>query len=153
ARRGDAEARAERQVPLAPHQPARGRQPCRAALRARRRVMAEILFSQQEIAARVDDLAREIAARRPEIAVPVLTGAFVFSADLLRALARLGLSLPMEFLWLRSYDGKSVQGAVSVIAGPSEAARGKSVLLIDGVLDSGATIAKARALLKDAGAR
>ncbi|HEX4862403.1 MAG TPA: phosphoribosyltransferase family protein [Rhizomicrobium sp.] len=114
---------------------------------------AEILFSEREIAGRIEDLAREIAARKPEIAVPVLTGAFVFSADLLRALARLGLSLPMEFLWLRSYDGKSAQGTVSVIAGPSEAARGKSVLLIDGVLDSGATIAKARVLLKDAGAR
>ena len=114
--------------------------------------MGEILFSEREIAARVEDLAREIVARKPEIAVPILVGAFVFAADLLRALARLGLSLPMEFLWLRSYDGKSAQGAVSVIAGPSEAVRGKSVLLIDGVLDSGATIVKARALLKDAGA-
>ena len=114
--------------------------------------MGEILFSEREIAARVEDLAREIVARKPEIAVPILVGSFVFAADLLRALARLGLSLPMELLWLRSYDGKSAQGAVSVIAGPSAAVRGKSVLLIDGVLDSGATIAKARALLKDAGA-
>lgn len=115
--------------------------------------MGEILFPEHEIAARVEDLAREIAARRPEIAVPILVGSFVFSADLLRALARLGLSLPMEFVWLRSYDGKSAQGAVSVIAGPSDAVRGKSVLLIDGVLDSGATVAKTRALLKDAGAK
>jgi hypoxanthine phosphoribosyltransferase len=114
--------------------------------------MGEILFPEREIAARVEDLAREIVTRKPEIAVPILVGSFVFAADLLRALARLGLSLPMEFLWLRSYDGKSAQGAVSVIAGPSAAVRGKSVLLIDGVLDSGATLAKARALLKDAGA-
>ncbi len=113
---------------------------------------AEILFSEKEIAERVEDLAREIVVRGPEIAVPILVGSFVFAADLLRALARLGLSLPMEFLWLRSYDGKNAQDAVSVIAGPGEAVRGKSVLLIDGVLDSGATIAKARVLLKDAGA-
>ncbi len=112
----------------------------------------EVLFTEAEIAGRVEDLAREIVSRRPEIAVPILAGAFVFAADLLRALARLGLSLPTEFLWLRAYDGKTASGAVSVIAGPGEAVRGKSVLLIDGILDRGATVVKARALLKEAGA-
>ena len=77
---------------------------------------------------------------------------FVFAADLLRALARQGLSLPTEFLWLRAYEAKTA-GEVTVLAGPGEAVRGKSVLLIDGVLDRGATIVKARALLKDAGAK
>lgn len=112
----------------------------------------EILFPEAEIAARVAGLAREIASRAPEIAVPILAGAFVFAADLLRALSRLGLSLPMEFLWLRSYDGKTAGREITVIAGPSAAVRGRSVLLIDGVLDGGHTIAKARALLKEAGA-
>jgi hypoxanthine phosphoribosyltransferase len=116
-------------------------------------VTGEVLFSQREIAGRVEDLAREIVARKPEIAVPILIGSFVFAADLLRALARQGLSLPTEFLWLRSYDGKAAPGDVSVIAGAGEAVRGKSVLLIDGVLDRGATVVKARALLKEAGAK
>jgi hypoxanthine phosphoribosyltransferase len=115
-------------------------------------VMGEVLFSERDIAARVEDLARQIVTRKPDIAVPVLTGAFVFAADLLRALARLGLSLPTEFLWLRAYEAK-VAGEVTVLAGPGEAVRGKSVLLIDGVLDRGATIVKARALLKEAGAK
>lgn len=114
--------------------------------------MSEILFSQDEIAARVGALAREIAAAKPEIACPILVGAFVFAADLMRALARLGLSLPAEFLWLRSYDGKSAREP-RVIAGPTGKVAGRTVLLIDGVLDKGATIAKARALLKQAGAR
>ena len=112
----------------------------------------EILFGEAEIARRVAALAREIAPRKPDIAVPVLAGAFVFAADLLRALAKEGLSLPTEFLWLRSYDGKTAR-EIAVLAGPSEAVRGKTVLLIDGVLDRGATIAAARRLLKDAGAR
>jgi hypoxanthine phosphoribosyltransferase len=111
----------------------------------------EILFSEEEIAKRVAGLAREIAPLKPEIVVPVLSGAFVFAADLLRALARDGLSLPMEFLWLRSYAAQ-IAGDISVIAGPSDAVRGKKVLLLDGVLDRGKTIMKARALLKEAGA-
>jgi hypoxanthine phosphoribosyltransferase len=111
------------------------------------------MFSESQIAERVEGLAHEIAPRKPDIAIPILIGAFVFAADLLRALSRLGLSLPAEFLWLRCYDGKTASHDVSVLAGPSETVRGKSVLLIDGVLDRGRTILKARALLKEAGAK
>jgi hypoxanthine phosphoribosyltransferase len=112
----------------------------------------EILFSEAEIAKRVTGLAREIAPLKPDFAVPVLAGAFVFAADLLRALAREGLSLPMEFLWLRSYDVQTA-GEISVIAAPTDRVRGKTVLLIDGVLDRGMTIMKARTLLKEAGVK
>jgi hypoxanthine phosphoribosyltransferase len=112
----------------------------------------EILFSEAEIAKRVAVLAGELAPLRPDIAVPILAGAFVFAADLLRALARAGLSLPVEFLWLRSYDAQKAE-EISVLSGPMENVRGKSALLIDGVLDRGTTIVKARALLKEAGAK
>jgi hypoxanthine phosphoribosyltransferase len=112
----------------------------------------EILFSEAEIAKRVVILAGELEPLRPDIAVPILAGAFVFAADLLRALARAGLSLPVEFLWLRSYDAQKAE-EISVLSGPMENVRGKSALLIDGVLDRGTTIVKARALLKEAGAK
>ncbi len=113
----------------------------------------EVLFSQAQIAERVEELAQEIAPRKPDIAVPILIGAFVFAADLLRALSRRGLSLPAEFVWLRCYDGKTASADMSVLAGPGENVRGRAVLLIDGVLDRGTTIVKARALLKEAGAK
>jgi hypoxanthine phosphoribosyltransferase len=112
----------------------------------------EILFSEAEIAKRIAGLATEIAQTNPDFAVPILVGAFVFAADLLRALARDGASLPMEFLWLRSYDVQK-SGEIAVLNAPTEAVRGKTVLLIDGVLDRGSTIVKARALLKEAGAK
>ena len=112
----------------------------------------EILFSEAEIAKRVAGLVKEITPLKPDFAVPILVGAFVFAADLLRALAREGFSLPMEFLWLRSYDAQKA-GEISVFSSPTQAVRGKSVLLIDGVLDRGTTIVKARVLLKEAGAK
>jgi hypoxanthine phosphoribosyltransferase len=113
-----------------------------------------ILFSSAAIAERVDSLAAEIMAapQRPEIAVPILAGAFVFAADLLRALARSGLDLPVEFIWLRAYGDEEVPVAIEVIHGPSATVRGKAVLLIDGVLDSGATLTRARELLASRGA-
>jgi len=117
-------------------------------------VSAEVLFGADEIAERLEELADEIvaAAPKPDIAAPVLIGGFVFAADLMRALARRGLSLPGEFLWLRCYDKREAGEQVQVLAGPGEAVRGKTVLLIDGVLDRGTTVETARALLKAAGA-
>jgi hypoxanthine phosphoribosyltransferase len=89
---------------------------------------------------------------KPEIAVPVLAGAFVFAADLLRALAKEGLDLPTEFVWLRSYGTNETPGDVMVLKGPGEIVRTRNVLLIDGVLESGATLARAKMLLEEAGA-
>ncbi len=113
----------------------------------------EVLIGEDEIARRVGELARAIAPRKPEIAIPILIGGFVFAADLVRALAREGVSVEAEFLWLRSYGNARTGSAISLLAGPSENVRGKNVLLIDGVLDVGRTIVKAQQLLEAAGAR
>ncbi len=113
-----------------------------------------VLFSQSQIAVRVADIADEIAARapKPDIVVPILQGAFVFAADLVRALAYRGLDLPTEFLWLRAYGNRERAGDVRVLVAPSDIVRGRNILLIDGVLESGATAARARELLLEAGA-
>jgi hypoxanthine phosphoribosyltransferase len=114
----------------------------------------EVLFSAEEIADRVQGMAREIAAlsQKPDIAMPILVGGFVFAADLVRALALQGVPLDIEMLWLRSYGDKRVASAVSMIAGPSEQIAGRHVLVIDGVLDAGRTIKKAVSLIEAAGA-
>jgi hypoxanthine phosphoribosyltransferase len=112
------------------------------------------IFSQAKIARRVKAIARDIAKRplRPDIAVPILAGAFVFAADLLRALAREGLDLETEFIWLRSYGRSEAPGDVTVLKAPTEIVRGRTVLLIDGVLDRGVTMACAKHLLEEADA-
>lgn len=115
----------------------------------------KVAFDEGFIAERVALVAQRIvAAPQPvDMAVAILTGAFVFAADLLRALARHGLDLPIEFVSLSRY-GTAREGAddIAVRLGPSAAVRGRHVLLIDGVLDHGHTLAKARTLVVDAGA-
>jgi len=112
------------------------------------------LFSQVRIARRVKAVAREIAKAplRPEIAVPILAGAFVFAADLLRALAQEGLDLETEFIWLRTYGRAQTPGEVTVLKRPTEIVRGRTILLIDGVLDRGLTFLRAKEMLEEAGA-
>jgi hypoxanthine phosphoribosyltransferase len=114
----------------------------------------DVLFTAEEIQARVRRLAAEIAAAplKPDVAMPVLVGGFVFAADLIRALAWEGVALDVEMIWLRSYGDKRVASAISMIAGPSEQIAGRHVLVIDGVLDAGRTVAKAVSLIKAAGA-
>jgi hypoxanthine phosphoribosyltransferase len=114
----------------------------------------EILFSAGEIALRVRALARDIAAqpKKPDLIAGILVGAFVFVADLARALASEGLPLGIEFLWLRSYGGARAGGAVHTRVAPSQAVARRNVLLVDGVLDRGATLVKAKSLLIEAGA-
>ena len=113
-----------------------------------------ILYSEEAIAARVGELAKKIARAPllPDIAMPVLVGGFIFAADLVRALAKEGVELEIEMLWLRSYGDKRVASAISMIAGPSEQITGRHVLVIDGVLDFGRTIRKATQLILAAGA-
>jgi hypoxanthine phosphoribosyltransferase len=112
------------------------------------------LFSEDRIAQAVRALARELAAllQPPQLVVPVLAGAFVFAADLQRELAREGLDLETEFVWLRSYGKAERPSEVTVIKPPGPAVAGRRVLLLDGVLESGATLARAHELLVAAGA-
>ena len=112
------------------------------------------LFTEDRIRERVEALAQKIAAAplRPDIALPVLAGSFVFAADLLRALAKCGLSLPMEFVWLRRYGAAREGRELTVLVGPPAELHGRTALLIDGVLDRGHTLARARSLLLERGA-
>ena len=114
----------------------------------------DVLFSAEQIQERVRSLARQITSAPlvPDIVMPVLVGGFVFAADLLRALAWEGAALDVEMIWLRSYGDKRVASAISMIAGPSEEITGRHVLVVDGVLDAGRTIAKAVSLIQAAGA-
>jgi hypothetical protein len=70
------------------------------------------LFSAAEIAARVDALARDIAASSPPdlIIVAILKGSFIFAADLIRALHREGLKPEIDFIFLASYGTGTVSG-------------------------------------------
>src|SRR6185312_10671440 len=116
--------------------------------------MPPVLYSAEDIRTRLKALAKTLAAlpERPQVAAPILVGAFVFAADLVRALAHEGVHLETEMIWLRSYGNARTGSAVSVLAAPSDHVKAKHVLLIDGVLDKGHTIVRATKLLLDAGA-
>ena len=84
----------------------------------------------------------------------VLKGSFVFAADLLRALHKAGLSPEVEFISLSSYGAGTVSsGELRVVRDFDSDVAGRDVLLVDDILESGRTLAFARDLLLDRGAR
>jgi hypoxanthine phosphoribosyltransferase len=115
-----------------------------------------VLFSEKDIARRIRALAREIAKSRPHrlLAVPILKGSFVFAADLMRACHRAGLSPEVDFLILASYraDTRS-SGHVDILRDIETDVKGRDVLIIDDILESGRTLAFARDLLAVRGAK
>ncbi len=114
------------------------------------------IFSAEEIAARVEAMAGEIASSEPHalLAIVVLKGGFVFAADLVRALARAGVRLEMEFISLSSYGTRQkTSGEVRVVRDIEVPVAGRDVLIIDDVLDSGLTLKFARDLMRSRSAR
>ncbi len=86
--------------------------------------------------------------------VVILLGATPFAADLLRALARRGIDLGFDALWLESYhDERQSSGRIVVRADISRPVKGRGVVLIDDVYDTGRTIAFARTHMLTKGAR
>ncbi|MCP5432140.1 MAG: hypoxanthine phosphoribosyltransferase [Alphaproteobacteria bacterium] len=111
------------------------------------------IFRAEDIARRVEALAREIdggegwRARgvRP-VLVCLLRGAFVFTADLVRALERAGAGADVDFLHLSSYGVSRVpERPVALIADLTSDIGGREVLILDDILDTGASLAFARA--------
>jgi hypoxanthine phosphoribosyltransferase len=114
------------------------------------------LYSAEAIALRVDQLAGDIAARRLDdlMVVAVLKGSFIFAADLIRALHRHGLKPEIDFVYLASYDGERVsRNEVRVLRGVESDIKGRNVVIVDDIFDSGRTLAFAKALLAKGGAR
>ena len=115
----------------------------------------QILLSAEDIAARVEEMAQAIALQIDEqtVAVALLTGGLWFAADLTRALARAGMHLPFDALWLSSYgEERASSGRCEVRAGLQRPVRGRKVLLMDDVFDSGLSLSEGGRILSEAGA-
>jgi hypoxanthine phosphoribosyltransferase len=99
------------------------------------------LISAAAIARRVAELGGEIDARLPAgplTVVGVLRGAFMFMADLVRAIPR---EMHCEFLGVRSYGDATVSsGVVEITSDLGMPIAGRHVLLIEDIADTGLTL-------------
>lgn len=120
--------------------------------RSPREDVAEVLVSEQDIQGALDDLARRVTcdyADKNPLLVGVLTGAFVFMADLIR---RLDFRLEVDFVAAASYGEGTVAGKLELTKDCDRDVSGRHVLLVDDILDSGRTLSGLAELLAERGA-
>jgi hypoxanthine phosphoribosyltransferase len=112
----------------------------------------KILLSADDIQRRVAEMARQIAEDyrgQPVTIVGVLTGCLMFLADLVR---RLDLPLRIVLLQASSYRGATTTpGTLRVQPELLPDMRGRHVLLLDDILDTGQTLAYLREHLQTLG--
>ena len=99
-----------------------------------------ILISRDEISRAVAKLASEIERNyqdKQPLLIGVLKGSFMFTADLIR---QLDLPLELEFIRLASYgSAKESAGRVKVVHGLQTPVKGRDVLVIEDIVDTGIT--------------
>jgi hypoxanthine phosphoribosyltransferase len=101
----------------------------------------EVLFSREQIAERVGELASALAhdyrKRRP-LVVGILSGSFPFMADLVRGM---DIALEVDFIAVSSYGGGTTSsGVVRILKDLNQAVEGRDLLLVEDIVDTGLTV-------------
>jgi len=113
-----------------------------------------VLISQYQIMGRIKEMAeqitREYASTNEITIVPILTGGMIFCADLIR---QLPMKMKIGLMTVSSYPGASLATQGSQIIGKQLGdIRGRHILLVDDILDSGGTVRLVVPALKELGA-
>jgi hypoxanthine phosphoribosyltransferase len=113
---------------------------------------AECIATHDEVQAVLDRLASEIAVQMAEdfpLVLAVMGGAVVFAGQLL---TRLQFPLEFDYLHVTRYRGKTSGGDIEWRVLPGKNVIGRSVLVLDDILDEGETLASIRDKLHELGA-
>ncbi len=101
----------------------------------------EVLISEEQLKARLDELAAEITHDYKDLCpviVCVLKGAVIFMADLVR---RLDFELEIDFMAVSSYGSSTdSSGVVRILKDLDTDIKGRHVLVVEDIIDSGLTL-------------
>ena len=103
----------------------------------------EILFSEEQLAAKVAELGAQITrdyanAKNPPVMICILRGSFIFIADLCRAV---DIPVQLDFMSVSSYHKGTVSsGQVQITKDLSDPIEGRDVIIVEDILDSGNTL-------------
>lgn len=121
-----------------------------AAKRTGGQPLARVVFDADAIARRVAELGQEITAAYPDgdlLVLGLLKGSFIFLSDLVRQVER---PLQVDFLVAASYGAGTVSsGAVRLLYDPETTLEGKHILLVEDIIDTGKTLNRLVALLRE----
>lgn len=114
---------------------------------------ADLLAGEAEITAAIERLAGVMTARLAEsrpVMLCVMNGGLIFSGQLL---TRLIFPLEVDYVHATRYGQETVGGGLNWLARPATALKGRTVVLLDDILDEGVTLAAIAAYCLEQGAR
>jgi hypoxanthine phosphoribosyltransferase len=106
------------------------------------------ILSPSAIQDRVRELGKQITEdyrNRPVVVIGILNGAFIFLADLVRAI---DLPLQVDFVRLVSYAGSQTTGQVSITKDVELVLKDKDILVVEDIVDTGYTLEYLKEVLK-----
>ncbi len=113
------------------------------------RELKRIVFDEETIARRVRELGQDITAAYPDgelLVLGLLKGSVIFLSDLVRRIER---PLQVDFLVAASYGADTISsGHVRLVYDPETELRGKHILLVEDIVDTGKTINRLVQLLR-----
>lgn len=110
--------------------------------------VSKVLITEQELRAKVEELAESLHSiyqGKEVIAIGILKGCFIFMSDLVRAMRE---PVKVYFMEVSSYgDGTRSSGEVKIIKDIGEDIKGKDVLIVEDIVDSGNTLSRLKKML------
>lgn len=100
----------------------------------------DLLLSEKEISDKIKEIAEQITQflhNEDVVVIGVLKGALFFMADLLRELR---IPFVYDFIQVKSYEGTQTTGRISILKEPNCEVGGKTVLIVEDILDTGITL-------------
>ncbi len=110
--------------------------------------VASVLITQEQIARRIKTVARQVErdfTGRETVVVSLLSGTVMFLADLIR---NLSLPLRLDFIGVSSYGSGTESGELVFTKELRLDVKGRDVLLVDDILDTGKTLTRVLAKLR-----
>lgn len=103
-------------------------------------VLERVLFSEEQLAKRVAELGRQISADyrgKLPLFVGILRGCIMFYTDLLK---NVSVDCTLDFMCLSSYAGTSSTGQVRTMLDLRESIKGRHVIVVEDIVDTGLTL-------------
>lgn len=101
------------------------------------RDIMEVLLTEEQIKARIDELGKELSAEyagKDPVVVGVLKGVVVFYSDMIR---KITVPCQTDFMWISSYEGSNSTGNMVVKRDVSCDIKGRHVLILEDIYDTG----------------
>jgi hypoxanthine phosphoribosyltransferase len=109
----------------------------------------EPFISAKRLAARITSLAAEVdeaVLGKDTVGLVVLKGSLHFASDLLRAMKQ---PIAVDFIQAKSYEREASTGFVQILHRPAVDLAGKTVLILEDIVDTGLTLYHLHELLKE----